>query len=57
MPGAHPLQQRAAWLKRERGGTAPAAVLDRLQELCDIAVENDLDFTELCMDALATMDA
>ncbi|GAA1403598.1 DUF2610 domain-containing protein [Catellatospora coxensis] len=44
---AHPLEQQAAWLERERGGTVPAEVMESFAKLRVIAADNDVDFGEL----------
>ena len=54
-PDAHPLEQQAAWLLRERGGVIPAEVMDAFQRLHEIAVENNTSFEELCVSALGTV--
>jgi hypothetical protein len=52
--GVHPLEQQAAWLLRERGGTIPDEVMDSFQKLADIARENGVSFEELCVYALGS---
>lgn len=54
---AHPLEQQAAWLLRERGGVIPAEVMDSFKKLQDIAIENNVSFEELCVYALGSADA
>lgn len=54
---AHPLEQQAAWLLRERGGVIPAEVMDSFKKLQDIAIENNVSFEELCVYALGTSEA
>jgi hypothetical protein len=54
VPDAHPLEQQAAWLLRERGGVIPADVMDSFKKLQDIAIENGVGFEELCVYALGT---
>jgi hypothetical protein len=51
---AHPLEQQAAWLLRERGGVIPAEVMDSFKKLQDIAIENNVSFEDLCVYALGT---
>jgi len=51
---AHPLEQQAAWLLRERGGVIPPEVMDSFKKLQDIAIENGVSFEELCVYALGT---
>jgi hypothetical protein len=49
---AHPLEQQAAWLWRERGGTIPAEVMESFAKLHAIARENNVSFEELCVYAM-----
>lgn len=51
---AHPLEQQAAWLLRERGGVIPVEVMDSFKKLQEIALENGVSFEELCVYALGT---
>lgn len=51
--GVHPLEQQAAWVRRERGLTIPAEVMESFLKLRDIAFENDADFEELCVYAMS----
>ena len=50
----HPLEQQAAWLQRERGGTVPAVVMDNFYKLLEIAKDNKVSYEELCVYALGT---
>jgi hypothetical protein len=43
-PDAHPLEQQAAWLLRERGGVIPEEVMDSMAALHAIALENGIPF-------------
>lgn len=49
---AHPLEQQAAWLMRERGGVVPVAAYDSFDQLHAIALENGVSFEALCDYAL-----
>jgi hypothetical protein len=51
---AHPLEQQAAWLLRERGGVLPPEVMDAFAELHNVALENEVLFEELAVFALGT---
>ncbi|WP_307846817.1 DUF2610 domain-containing protein [Actinospica durhamensis] len=51
---AHPIEQQAAWLLRERGGVVPEEVMDSFMKLLQIAKENNVSFEELCVYALGT---
>ncbi len=53
-PDAHPLEQQALWLARERGGQFPPEVMDSFAKLHSIAMENKVSFEELCVYALGT---
>jgi hypothetical protein len=53
-PKNHPLQNQAAWLSSERGGTIPAEVMESFEKLFKIAQENNVSFEELCVYALGT---
>jgi hypothetical protein len=55
-PDAHPLEQQAAWLLRERGGAIPPEVMDSFRKLLDIALTNNVSFEELTVYALGTAD-
>jgi hypothetical protein len=46
---AHPVEQQAAWLERERGGTIPAQVMESFRTLHQIAMDNSVNFHELCV--------
>ncbi|HMQ60280.1 MAG TPA: DUF2610 domain-containing protein [Flavilitoribacter sp.] len=48
----HPLYYQQRWLSDERGGYIPPEVMDSFEKLQKIAVENDVNFEELCMYAL-----
>jgi hypothetical protein len=49
---AHPLEQQAAWLARERGGQVPVEVMDSFAKLLAIATENNVSFAELTVYAM-----
>ncbi len=49
---AHPLLYQAIWLRDTRNGTIPQEVMESFQKLQNIALENDVNFEELCMYAL-----
>ncbi len=51
---AHPIEQQAAWLLRERGGVVPQEVMNSFTELLVIAKDNNVSFEELCVYALGT---
>jgi Domain of unknown function (DUF2610) len=53
---AHPLEQQAAWLLRERGGVVPVEVMESFSKLQAIALENGVNFEELCVYALGTTE-
>ena len=46
-PDAHPLEQQAAWLRRERGGVVPAQVMSGFAELHRIALNDDLSLEDV----------
>lgn len=48
----HPLEQQAAWLARERGGSVAQEVMDSFDKLLRIALENHVSFEELCVYAM-----
>ena len=48
------LQDQFRWVKEIRGGEIPTDVADSFSRLNKIAVENNVDFQELCVYALAT---
>lgn len=47
-----PLQFQQLWMEQEREGQIPQEVIDSFNKLHAIAVENNVDFEELCMYAL-----
>jgi len=49
---AHPMEQQAAWLERERGGLVPLDVMDSFAKLREIAAENNVSFEELVVYAM-----
>lgn len=51
-PKKHPLQNQAAWLSSERGGTIPQDVMDSFEKLFKISQENNVSFEDLCVYAL-----
>jgi hypothetical protein len=51
--GAHPLEQQAAALRRERGLVIPQEIMDSFEKLAAIAVENDVNFRELVVHAMS----
>ncbi len=51
-PGNHPLQNQAAWLSKERGGTIPKEVMDSFAKLLELAEKNNVSFEDLCVYAL-----
>lgn len=53
-PQKHPLQNQAAWLSSERGGTIPQDVMDSFEKLFKISQENNVSFEDLCVYALGT---
>jgi Domain of unknown function (DUF2610) len=53
-PDSHPLQYQAEWLRKERGGSIPAEVMESFKKLQDISVDNNVSFEELCVYALGT---
>ena len=55
--GVNPIEQQAAWLWRERGGTIAAEVTDAFEKLAEISRENGVSFEELCTYALGTSAA
>ncbi|MFI7350114.1 DUF2610 domain-containing protein [Streptomyces sp. NPDC049936] len=48
----HPLEQQAAWLARERGGSLPQEVMDSFAKLHAIALENNVSYEELTVYAM-----
>jgi hypothetical protein len=54
---AHPLEQQAAWLLRERGGVIPVEVMDSFRKLMDIALDNNVSFEALTELALGGAEA
>lgn len=48
------LQDQFRWVREIRGGEIPTDVVDSFSRLNKIAVENNVDFQELCVYALAT---
>jgi hypothetical protein len=50
------LQDQFRWIKEIRGGIVPAEILDSFAKLNKIAMDNKVDFTELCVYALGTVD-
>ncbi|HEX8065415.1 MAG TPA: DUF2610 domain-containing protein [Thermoleophilaceae bacterium] len=53
VPGVHPLEQQADWLRRERGLVFPKEVLDSFEQLARIALENNVSFVELVRYAMS----
>ncbi len=47
--GLHPLQFQQEWLQEVRGGNIPLEVMNTFQKLQNIAIENDVDYEELCV--------
>jgi hypothetical protein len=54
---AHPLEQQAAWLLRERGGVVPAGVMASFARLFEIAKKEGVRYEDLCVYALETAQA
>lgn len=52
----HPIQNQAAWLSKERGGTIPQKVMDSLAKLRDLAEKNNVSFEDLCVYALTVAE-
>lgn len=48
----HPLLYQQIWLRDQRGGSIPAEVMESFQKLHNIALDNKVNFEELCMYAL-----
>jgi hypothetical protein len=51
-PENHPIQNQAAWLSKERGGTVPSEVMDSLAKIRELADKNGIPFEDLCEYAL-----
>ena len=49
---AHPLEQQAAWLARERGGVVPAEVMNDFAQLHEVARTEEVRLEELAACAL-----
>jgi hypothetical protein len=54
-PGLPALKYQAVWLLENRSGRIPPEVLDSFAKLRQMALDNDVDFEELC--AYALMEA
>lgn len=55
--GYRELQEQFRWVTEYRGGVVPVEVEDSMRRLLEIAVENNVDFMELCVFALGTAAA
>ena len=51
-PDTHPLHHQAWWLSDARGGTIPPDVMESFEKLHAIAMENNVNFEELCVYAM-----
>ncbi len=48
-PDIHPLYYQNRWLAEDRGGAVPGEVMDSFEKLHKIALDNDVNFEDLCM--------
>lgn len=54
---SHPLYFQSSWLNDSKGGTISEGVMNGIEKLQQIAIENDLDFAELCEYSLSVADS
>ena len=55
-PGNHPLQNQAAWLSSERGGSIPPEVMESFAKLLDLSAKHGVSFEDLCVHAMKTVN-
>lgn len=55
-PGNHPLQNQAAWLSAERGGTIPPEVMESFTKLLALAEKHKVSFPDLCAHAMKSVN-
>ncbi len=51
-PDVHPVYHQDGWLVKERGGSIPNKVKNSLEKLYNLAQENGISFSDLCVYAL-----